>query len=329
MKTIKLPIITLSFLCLLGGTDLHAWDWPLEKPYIQKDFAGDYWGGFFPGLMISSQVQGATVKSMADGELVFVRQDANGRVKVPWLATTALVLDHDKGMRLVYSGMEEAPYQSWLRSGPSSKELMYREGQALGVLPSTDPGKKESDAARLLVTAYDILKGLVVNPVVLAPALPDQRRPIIHTVELQWEKDGPLESLPARTEAKGPTAVLYAYLRDYLQVPGNKDSAAGLPALVQVSLNGQTVFRMEKLGLWSRSGAMALVRTFGSGGEFSNFYLSEGRMKLANLTLKDGVNRLELMASDYAGNRSGSQYRITWKAPELPVLPASDPLAEP
>jgi len=300
--------LILFCLCLVPA---FSWDWPLSQPRLIKDFAGDENGQFFPGILVRSGDGHTIGKAMENGEIVYGRNPDDPRVQIPWGAARVTVIDHESGYRGIYGGLDANNTAIPARTEKGTNWFI-KAGQEIGALTGT----VFADDPHCLIAIIDQRHSGFVNPLLLLPDIREKRLPIIHSVQLAWNKNDKPTILHDRTEAISGQPRLFAYIRDYF--PGFNKQIAGLPRSIQVSLNGTPSYTFAKTALRTKDGRTYLAQS--PDGDYDHFYMDEGLIDLGLLTLKEGQNRIEIRVNDGVGNRAGAMYRISWhKRSEEPI----------
>lgn len=296
------PIVfLLLFMGLVSISGLIAWDWPLSSPVVVKDFAGDGGGVFFPGMVLQSRDEAARVKAMNDGEVIFQRQPGRRSPRVAWGGNSALLVDHVDGLRALYSGVEV----------DTDLPAKVRKNQDLGAV-GTSAFFPDS---HLWLVLFDRVQGGVVNPALVCTVLPDDRRPLIHSVSALWPDKAEAVALGNREETTQGSFRLFAWMRDLMPSVSSGSNAEGLPARIRVLLNGKIIFSIDKTALRMLDGRQSLVHTTAGHGSHRQFFGNGGSIDCGVVNLSDGNNRLEIIVADFAGNRSGAMYRIHYRSP--------------
>ena len=300
----------LLVLCCAGSFwGLYGWDWPLGKLALTMDFATDYQGSFLTGVVFRSPE--TRVAAVEKGEIVLAAEAGRTRRGTfPLAFGGTVVLQHERGIRTVYTGVGE------LEPVPSGT---LERGAAIGALARMDDG----NSTPLLFRVLDSTWQGAINPLVIFPRIVDDRLPVITVAQAELPETGQRINLVDRMEMTAPGFGLFVQLRDTIgprSLSGERapSSAAALPQEIRVIWNGSLVYSSSKLAarvspdnpgrLWLVSNRL---------GEHAALYRPDGFVSMGTLKLADGVNRLEIRAADLDGNRTSTSYRIIHPARAL------------
>ena len=290
-----------------------AWDWPVKDPVLAVDFAADWNGSFLPGVFIKSS--DALVRSIHGGELVFFadgpRQDHRG---FPGTAGGTLVIQHDSGLRSVYRGLKADSARDFAaKIFPADYKV--KQNEIIGVMPL----RGDSAPKNLFFQVVDTSFGGALNPMIILPRLFDERPPAITAVEYSQEGDPVRRPLKDRMELDLASIQLFIQVRDGYGQKGNRPaSTVGLPQDIRVFLNGSQKYRSYKQALYMKKGNPRELRLSKvPDGGFAIMHAADNMIPVGELTLQDGMNRLEVRVTDLEGNHSSASYRIN-----KPVKPA-------
>ncbi len=300
----------LTCLFFMVAVFCQAWDWPVENPQLTMDFASAFRGSFLPGVMVRSG--NPLVHAVNEGEMILIAQDDHfTRQRFPLAFGGTIVLEHGKGLRSIYTGLELN--QQLLPAGSENgRPAKLKNGELLGRLSQLGDLATQNLFFRLLDSSF----ATAVNPLVVFPLIPDERLPIIASTQIEALDSGHRVNITERMD------VPQASFRLFIQVYDNAgprlssgtrsgNSAATLPYEVKVIWNGVLVYESVKLALRSSTNQDRrphLVRN--QKGDFGSVYQADGFLDAGELKLADGVNRLEIRAADLDGNRTSASFRM-------------------
>jgi hypothetical protein len=153
----------------------------------------------------------------------------------------------------------------------------------------------------------------------------DERSPVITAAQAEPLEGGARITLSDRMEMTASSFRLFVQLHDSV---GTRPTAAargwssvsGLPQDIRVIWNGVLVYSSSKLAIRPAAAGANRTRLVGNRlGDHALVYQPDGFTAMGELTLADGVNRLEIRAADLDGNRTSTSYRILH--PAKPAAP--------
>jgi len=303
----RLPVLGVLFFVAVGSNVwIAAWVWPVDVPLVLKDFAGEAAGGFFTGVLLSNATSELplTVMAIQAGEIVYEKHGQFRRSRVPWGKERSIVVDHDDGVRAVYGGLAQV-------HGSAPATVVLKQGDALG----DAVGAGYFSGRHVSLQLLDTRRGGFINPLIVLPLLKDERSPVIHDIRIAWQEGDAMVDFKDRAETVWPRPRIFAHVRDYFG--GNGALNSGIPWSVKLLLNGQEQFVFEKYAIVFTGFSQMLQK--GNGMTPLRVFGHNGYMDLGQINLKEGVNRVEVRASDRAGNRSGVSFRLNYR--KKPVEP--------
>ena len=289
-----------------AASSLSAWDWPVKDPSLAADFASDRDGSFLPGVILKSS--DALVRSIHGGELVFFvagqRRDHRG---FPGTPGGTLVIQHDGGFRSVYHNLQADSVRDFAAK-VAVTEYKVRQNEIVGMMPVGSDSIPDNLFFQLIDNRY----ANAVNPMIVLPRLSDERPPAITAAEILVEGSTKRIPLQDRYETEQPNFQLFVQVRDgYGLKGGHAASTVGLPQRIRILLNGVVSYDSSKLALLMKSDtSRELILSRNPFGSFAAIHPADNMINVGSFTLVDGVNRLEIRATDLQGNRSSVSYRI-------------------
>jgi len=276
-------------LAVSAGT-VHSMDWPLSPPRLAATFGTFAKGRLIAGIALSSD--DALVRSAEDGELSFMMEEGSRIGVLPAPLGSLVVIEHQSGMATLYSHL--APDSlSPVRTKPKKGDILGKSGTS---------GWIEGPGA--LFQIFDRRVDSWVNPLLVLPALADDKPPVVRSLAL---------SRGDKTYVLGETASLpqgtYKVSVDVADPPDSSWTAAALaPFIISLSIDGveavKDVFDVIK----------------GVKGEFFLFSLTpapvgglrtlEGRYNLTERLFTRGKTAIALRVEDAAGNKRSVSWTI-------------------
>ena len=232
MSRIIRPFMMLAFLGAVGFVGFSL-DWPADAGLFRFGF-GSQRQGFLKGVEFG--LTDSVVRATADGELVFL---ATGKLPggFPIAGKALLVVAHDSSMISIYTGLEPSP--------DLGERILVRTGD---VLAYSRPAGSESGMSYFF---YDAREERFLNPVVVLPALPDERSPVFRSVVLRTDgSDTPLEQ--NRSYRQGS----YELILDVID--SSVTGGSSPPYEIRVSIDGMEQVRHVYDGAWADTGRKRL-----------------------------------------------------------------------
>lgn len=289
------------FLCLLLGTltsGLMAYDWPSSDMQIVRSFGQRTADTVLPGVEV--QTLSPLLAAPENGDVVFVFQPGS---QVPQNLPSGLggfvALAHEDNLRTVVTRV--------VTSHGGTKRSFVR-GEPLGSA-EVQPGASES---RHRIFVFDQQLSELVNPLLVFPALADERSPIVLDVRVAPEGQSTAVSLLGQ----GSLAVGYWDLSlgvfdpvTLFPAPGKERGPEGQRGIyaVEAYLNGTEVFNtvldsiLEKDGRWQVKGLGRFLQ---------DVMVRDQEWRLGQVFFNQGTNILEIVVRDFHGNQAGRTFRI-------------------
>jgi hypothetical protein len=249
------------------------------------------------------------VLPIAEGELVFAREESWSLSDLPVGLGNYVVLQHQGGVRSIYAHLKEGSIDPQRR--------LYDRSAPLGVVGSSG----YSSGTHLHLSIIDSEMGTIINPLLLLPALPDSQPPVIRAVSLS---DGRQEiALRNRVTVKAGSYEVLAELFDlreevsfvwklapykiFLYQDGREVASFVFDSL-QVNGDLSTGQRQE------RPASRELVVS-GSQRTFSELFAGPWLFRLGTLRLLPGETTLTVFAEDFAGNEAAEELTLQVGSP--------------
>ncbi|TVQ39996.1 MAG: M23 family metallopeptidase [Spirochaetaceae bacterium] len=255
-----------------------AWQWPVEDGFLSATFGQLRHGGFTQGVILSGT--GQQVRPAAEGELVF-RFD--GRTFSHPLGDF-LVLHHDGGFRSVYAHLEDVTI--------SPGQVRFSGVDAIARVGSSGFAAGRQTVFQIVdeeLNAY-------VNPLLILPARPDSRNPVLGTIVLEQEDGTRLETGAVTVLDAGGNVTLLAEVYD----PGAETAFLQIlaPYEIVVEQDERELRRITFETLQGRDGTLLL------GGSYSadQLYRGDRVFDLGVIEVTDEPSRIRISVRDFSGN---------------------------
>jgi len=281
-----------------GAASAWGYDWPAADAQVIKTFGQRASGTVLPGIEI--QTLSPVLAAPENGDVVFVfRPDRQIAQNLPSGLGGFLALAHDDNLRTVATRIIP-------EADPGKKS--YRRGEPLGAT-EVQPGASES-RHRLFV--FDQQLGELVNPLLVFPALSDNRVPLFLDVKAVPEGQSAGVSLFGTASLGVGYWDLYVDVADpvtFFPAAGRDKGAEGQRGVyaVEAYLNGTEVFNtaldsvQDKGGKWQVKGMGVIL---------DDVLVQDQQWRLGQVFLNQGTNILEIVVRDFQGNQTGKTFRI-------------------
>ncbi len=291
----RLPSSRRSRLALAAGavlaiaaTAAFAFDWPDETGPYRYGF-GTFRGGFLLGSEYGAEE--GLARAAADGELVFAASSPVLPGGYPLAGGSLAAIAHASDIVTLYSGLEPDSMAGYLR--------LVRKGDVLG------KGLKAEAASGGRATVsyvFDAKERRYINPLIVLPARPDDKPPVIRSVAL--ESDGGEQGLDRHaTVRQGSYRVL---------VEAGDASPAGTfsaPYELRVLIDGSERTRIVYDAAWAMGGTRFL---FGASSlRAEDCLTADGRLRLGPYSLARGKVVVTVAATDFSGNKRELTYQVS------------------
>ena len=265
-----------------------AFDWPVLSRDITATF-GEYRGNHFHnGIDIGGGEQ--DVYPIADGEVVFSFEENEYADDIPTGLGSFIILEHAGKIRSAYDHLMTGSMR--IRTGEIASS------EPLGKLGATG----FSEGPHLHLQIMDRELGRTINPLLILPALSDNRAPIIGGTAL-ISSGG---RIPLHEGSVIPSGEVELTAQVYDPRPTVNFFWPMAPYRINVFLNGQQVFQLTCDSLAMMDGEDTLNPS--SDVSFSNFYTSPDIVSLGHFELPPGKAKIEIEARDFVDNRNVISY---------------------
>lgn len=255
-----------------------ALEWPVAKPVLYALFAQRNAETLNRGLILEKV---DIVRASGDGVLLCTLSENSNMSGFPGTLGNAVIIAHEDNLISVYGNMDSLDRIK----GKNDVE----NGTILGTAGSSAWGKP----LHCIFHVYDAERKNLLNPLMLLPALPDSKGPIIRNV--------------AVTSASGQTAVLgssktlkqgkYRIFADIVDTMDGSSTELA-PFRISILVNGtETVFLPFDL-IQENAGMLVLT----SGTSEKTLLEDSSRLFLGEIQLTRGRADISIIAQDFSGN---------------------------
>lgn len=269
-RAFSLAVVFLILRC----TGTFAWDWPVLDGEVVTVFGAN--GGKSLGIQIAGSAQ--DVLAAEAGEVIFAADGSDCLQCLPSVLGSFVVVHHERGFRTVYGHLAEIAETIGDSNAVSSGSRIGVLGQSGGAL-----------GMRLHFQVVDSRRGVVVNPLLLLPALQDQEPPVVRAIELEPVPDEPNRRrvVVSSVDEMGGRALL----------------PYGFELLIDGQLQREVV--LDTLRVDERSGDI----TTSDGYPIDAIVRSNGSVDLGVYPIVSGVTEIEIVIRDQNGNTTVRQLR--------------------
>lgn len=272
----------------IAATAAFAFDWPDEDGLYRYGF-----GTFRAGFLLGSEygAEEGLARASADGELVFAATSPVLPGGYPLSGGSLAAIAHASDIMTLYSGLEPDSLAAYLRR--------VRKGDVLGkgLKAETTSGGRAA-----VSYVFDAKERRYINPLIVLPARPDDKPPVIRSVAL--ESDGGEQGLDRHASVRqGSYRIL---------VEAGDASPAGTlsaPYEVRVLIDGSERTRIVYDAAWATGGTRLL---FGASSLREEECLTtDGRLRLGPYSLARGKVVITVAATDFSGNKRELTYQVS------------------
>jgi len=279
----KKRIVTLIiFGLLLTQYGLYAFEWPVKEKKISATFGQNVAGALNTGVNL--YVNNASVFPIAEGEIIFTHEAARDYTSLPRGLGSFLVIFHTGGIQSIYGHLTEG-------------SITDRDIVTLNTTLGTASGA-------LYVQINDVEENIVLNPLrEFSQGLTDTDKPVIDKVWLK--SDGIASELINNQKMKSGSVEVLIETADIW-----KDNASYIrrctPYQITLNQNGIESLNLVFHSIKERDNLIVLVD---SNKSYDDIYENEWLIKLGKIELVEGINRLQFLVRDYAGDngKNGNQ----------------------
>ena len=282
----------MSFIALLalGCAAAGAMDWPLAPPRIAATFGTFAKGRVVLGMELAAD--DGLVRAAEDGEISYMVEEGEHPAGLPTPLGSFAVIEHQKGLAAVYAHMAPGTLATYLKK-PRAGDILGKPGSSGWV-----------EGQGLLFQVFDRRAGTWVNPLLVLPALADDKPPVIRSLAL---------SRSDKTYVLGETASLsQGTYRISVDVADPADSSWVVgplaPYLIRLSING--VEEAKYVFDTAKGSGGKLLLFAGSPANSGALKTKEGRYALAERLFSRGRTVIEVRVEDAAGNKRSASWTL-------------------
>ena len=266
-------------IALIPLAQTFALEWPVAEVKIrtffgQRDEAEISRGITFAGADV--------VRSAGNGKIVISIARNGNMTGFPSALGNAVIVAHDEGLLSVYGNLA------------SVDRVASRESVETGAILGNAGTSACSKPNDLLFQVIDKERKTVLNPILVLPALPDSRGPVIKDV-IAISQSGQVTAIGSAKFARQGQYRLYANVSD--SIDGSQTPLA--PFRVSVLINGSEAATLPFEVLRSEAGKLQLNSPAYTS---AALYGDPDRMFLGEITLNRGRADITVIARDAAGN---------------------------
>lgn len=279
-----------SYVFMFAAIRAFSFEWPVADPVLLSTFGGLGTDQFQTFITIESG--DADVHPVLSGEIVFYNDTSLPLSALPSGLGSYIVVQHEGGLRSIYSHLEEGSVLQDKRE--------VRPYDVLGKTGETGASQSRNVALSII----DMEAKQIVNPLLLLPSLEDKGTPVINGVFFRDNDE--LDQVRNYIKINAGTVSFYARMYD----PGQNVRFFNplSPYQILVYINGVERNRIIFEGVREQDGFLVLADSLGR--TWSDFYTGDGLVHLGNFTLPPGEVRIEISVSDYSGNEATRLYLL-------------------
>lgn len=292
-------VFLLLILIYAGRIPLFAIDWPLETIIVTATFGEHRGDHFHSGIDLGGGEQ--SVYPISPGELVFSYREDLDFSSLPIGLGNFIVLQHQGGIRSLYSHLQE--------SSLDSERKLYDRSESLGIVGSSG----YSSGKHLHLSIIDSQMGTIINPLLLLPPRSDSQPPVIKEVMIRSGQD--MLVLEEGMRLRSGEVEVYGNLYDLREDVTFLWKLA--PYEVFLSQDGREISSFIFDSIHTRSGqpqppsaAQSELVLLNSEKSFDDIYYSDWLFRLGQVKLIPGETSLTVIASDFSGNESSRNYTL-------------------
>jgi hypothetical protein len=268
-------------LFVIAALSFTSFRWPVNEGVITSTFCESRWDHFHDGIDMASIHD--TVYPVEAGTLLFYWDKAIFPLENYPGGGNYKILEHPGGVYSIYMHLE---------NGVPSKKT-HGASDPVGMMGNTGHSKKK----HIHFSILNINNKSSINPLKLLPPLSDNKQPEIKEIAFKIGEK-------------------YVIVRDKSNIRLTKhypllirivDSASGRESLgvysLSVMFNGKEILKYKCDELSFSNGKLNIDKR-----GYDNLFDKKGYYKVEGLVFADGVNNLEVTASDYSGNQSRKEY---------------------
>jgi hypothetical protein len=286
-QKIRVPLCLLTLSFLLAAGFVSSMEWPDAGAAMLSNFAA----GKEPSLGYSFRSDGP-VRSVASGEIIFIRDEADQISVLPPGLGTWLAIDHGDGLVGVYGH---------LNGGNNPYPYMVEQGSLIGLSGLSG----WTGVSGFYFSFFDRREKRWVNPGMILPPLADTRPPLIRSVVLEDSQGQVFNLAQTRTLSQGQYLILVDSPDTRL---GPQDDPLN-PHRISCYVNGAEKGSVNFETLSARKGAL-LVSSSAGARDAAGVYAPYPALSVGEVFLSRGQTAVEIIVEDIAGNSRVASYRF-------------------
>lgn len=277
-----------AFLLMLAfSAPLAAFEWPVPGIGVLRLFGQKAGVRIERGIVLR---RADVIRAAGNGKILMTLEQTGDMGDFPSALGNAVIVAHDDGLATVYGNLG------------SLDRLMDRKEVETGSIISEKGESGWSPPGGFSFQVFDQIKKTSLNPLLVLPALPDKRAPVIKGVVAVSQSDQS-HVLGTSKYARQGKYRFYADIAD--SVDGSPAELA--PFRVSVLVNGRESSSLSFELVRSENGRNYLgTRDFTA----DRLYGDGGRMYIGEVALPRGKSDIDVIARDAAGNERTAQFSI-------------------
>lgn len=265
-----------------------AFEWPVLNSKPRNLFAQKPGQSIEYGLVLD---KGELVRAAGNGTVLMTLTAENSPSGFPGTLGNTAIIAHDEGLITIYGNLD------------SLERIESRHAVETGTIVGETGNTACSDEGTLIFQVVDQVRRLYLNPLLLLPAQPDTRRPVITAATLTGG-NGRIHNLSSVRTLRQGKYRLHAGISDTMN--GTTNSLA--PFRVTILLNGSEYGSLPFELVRTDDGILYLGST---DYRLDQLYNSDSMLNLGEIPLARGRNDISVIARDLAGNERVASWSIT------------------
>ena len=279
---------------LLSTVFLFSLQWPVESPVLKANFGEKSGSHYNAGIDIISQNQ--DVFAVDSGEIVYYQEENNHFSALPSGLGNFIVIEHDNLLRTTYGHLEE------IFAGREKVNVVA--GEVIG--RSGDSGASSGRYLYFQLTDREFNE--LVNPLVLLPGIDDNTNPVIRDLFLKNSEEAEYRILENNVEINAGVYDLSATIYDFSRNMNSFFQIA--PYTIRVYINGEETQYIIYNSIKISDNCLVLSS---NNRNIKDYYIDNDNWQvyLGQFAFEPGAIGIEISASDFKGNETIREFRIT------------------
>lgn len=265
-----------------------AFEWPFLHSNPLSLFAQKTGSTIEYGIVLE---KGELVRSAGNGTVIMTLESENSPAGFPCTLGNTAIIAHEEGLITIYGNLS------------SLDRIESRSAVETGTIIGETGNNACSPEGTLVFQVVDQVRRLYLNPLLLLPAQPDTRRPVITAATLTGG-NGRIHNLSSVRTLRQGKYRLHAGISDTMN--GTTNSLA--PFRVTILLNGSEYGSLPFELVRTDDGILYLGST---DYRLDQLYNSDSMLNLGEIPLARGRNDISVIARDLAGNERVASWSIT------------------